>query len=1184
MTYLKKRTMVLIQLLLMLCCMVATGEAANKTLRDTAVNIDTYAKVDDATSALTGLNSFYVDGIERGFQQWFWYRVGPSDAETSLDLLPKKIASIQPTSTSLQTSYTLAGQFDISLLYELTPYPSGVGKASLKKTVTITNTSGAELDYHLFEYSDYDLSDDGIVLGDNDNIEIHNNKVYQNGSQSDFSGVTYTHESTLPPSSFDLDDGSSALKNALNDIDPSDFSNPLTPYGYGSDRQFVKQWDLTIPASQSVTFTITDSFYPTKPVTATLTSSPACVSYGGQTSYTIAYDNLLNTAPLTENLTAVKLIDFLPKDIAPANNPPTVDSVYDATANTVTWDLPNLAPGAVQQTKSLTVTVNSTTDFTNEILLVSEQAFPTRVPLQDPLLDPIITNTLCNHPPSIADVKDVSVNEGSSFSVQAQAFPNDTGQALTYSLNGAPAGMSISATGLISYPVAVFGVHTVTVTVTDNGAGALTASDSFILTVNKLNKPPVINSSAPTTANITQPYTYTIIASDPDNDTLTYGLYTSPPGMTMVGNVISWTPLANQAALWPVRVFAKDGKGGEATQDFNINVSSVIKQTPTITWAVPAAITYNTALSATQLNASASVSGSFAYTPASGTILNAGNQNLSVVFTPTDTTNYNIATAAVTLTVNKAAATVTLSGLTATYDGTAKTATATTTPPGKTVAITYAGSTTAPTAAGSYAVAATVSDANYSGSANGTLTIAKATPTISWATPAAVYIGTPLSTTQLNATANVNGSFVYTPVSGTLMNTAGNQTLSVTFSPTDTANYTSATASVVLAVNSKITPIISWATPAAIMYGTALSANQLNAAVSGGVAGTFTYSPALGTVLNAGSQTLSVTFTPTNTTTYNSATAAVTLTVNKAAATVALFGLTATYDGTAKAATATTNPAGKTVAITYAGNATAPTAAGSYAVVATVSDANYSGSASGTLVIAKATPTISWATPVAIGIGTALTSSQLNATASVPGSFVYTPPAGSLLPAGSNSLSVAFTPADAVNYNSASATVSITVNSKQTPVITWATPATITYGTALSAAQLNASANVPGSFAYTPAAGTVPNVGTHSLNVVFTPTDAVNYNTASATVSLNVTPATPAIVPSGDVSGDGKVDISDALLALKMSIGLLPSTAFNLSHADVGPLRNFKPAPDGKIDIEDVIVLLLRAVGKIDPW
>ena len=71
------------------------------------------------------------------------------------------------------------------------------------------------------------------------------------------------------------------------------------------------------------------------------------------------------------------------------------------------------------------------------------------------------------------------------------------------------------------------------------------------------------------------------------------------------------------------------------------------KATPTITWATPAAITYGTALSATQLNASSTVAGTFVYTPAAGAVLTAGPQTLSVTFTPTDSTDYTTATATV---------------------------------------------------------------------------------------------------------------------------------------------------------------------------------------------------------------------------------------------------------------------------------------------------------------------------------------------------------------------------------------------------------------------------------------------------------------------------------------------------------------------------------------------------------
>src|SRR5439155_12395631 len=87
-----------------------------------------------------------------------------------------------------------------------------------------------------------------------------------------------------------------------------------------------------------------------------------------------------------------------------------------------------------------------------------------------------------------------------------------------------------------------------------------------------------------------------------------------------------------------------------------------------------------------------------------------------------------------------------------------------------------------------------------------------------------------------------------------------------------------------------------------------------------------------------------------------------TLTINKAAATISLSGLVQIYDGSPKTATATTNPASLTgVSITYDGSATAPTNAGSnYAVVASLTNDNYAApNVDGTLIINKATATIS---------------------------------------------------------------------------------------------------------------------------------------------------------------------------------------------------------------------------------
>jgi hypothetical protein len=80
----------------------------------------------------------------------------------------------------------------------------------------------------------------------------------------------------------------------------------------------------------------------------------------------------------------------------------------------------------------------------------------------------------------------------------------------------------------------------------------------------------------------------------------------------------------------------------------------VAKATPALTWDRPADITYGTALGAVQFDATALVSGSFAYSATAGTVLHAGaGQLLSVTFTPDDTAHYNPATRTVVINVNQ---------------------------------------------------------------------------------------------------------------------------------------------------------------------------------------------------------------------------------------------------------------------------------------------------------------------------------------------------------------------------------------------------------------------------------------------------------------------------------------------------------------------------------------------------
>ena len=116
---------------------------------------------------------------------------------------------------------------------------------------------------------------------------------------------------------------------------------------------------------------------------------------------------------------------------------------------------------------------------------------------------------------------------------------------------------------------------------------------------------------------------------------------------------------------------------------------------------------------------------------------------------------------------------------------------------------------------------------------------------------------------------------VYTPAAGSIP-VAGTDTLSVTFTPTDTADYTSAIKTVQLVV-SQATPVITWSNPADIVYGTALGSTQLNATAS--VPGSFVYAPTAGMEFMVGSHQLGVTFTPTDLANYTTATKTVSINV-----------------------------------------------------------------------------------------------------------------------------------------------------------------------------------------------------------------------------------------------------------------------------------------------------------------
>lgn len=135
--------------------------------------------------------------------------------------------------------------------------------------------------------------------------------------------------------------------------------------------------------------------------------------------------------------------------------------------------------------------------------------------------------------------------------------------------------------------------------------------------------------------------------------------------------------------------------------------------------------------------------------------------------------------------------------------------------------------------------------------------------------------------------------------------------------------------------------------------------------------------------------------------------------------------------------------------------------------------------------------------------------------------------------------------------------------------------------------------------------GTVE-AGITSINLISTTATAspvsVSGNTWSATITglsggfnsftvIAIDPAGNAAIKTsgvtysiadGNFKGTGVADISDALKAMSMAVGLVPVTPLDLLHGDVAPFVNGVPAPDNTINVADALMILRKVVGLVN--
>lgn len=446
----------------------------------------------------------------------------------------------------------------------------------------------------------------------------------------------------------------------------------------------------------------------------------------------------------------------------------------------------------------------------------------------------------------------------------------------------------------------------------------------------------------------------------PYTDKVTSGSLPSTISFAADGT-LSGTPTT--AANYSFGLTIEDNYGFSATGNYTL---AVTKGTATLNFSgltqtytgSPLPVTVTTTPSGLTVDITYTGTGSTVYAQSSTPPTNAGTY--SVTATVNDD-NYSGSTTAA-FTIAQATANVSLSNLNQTYTGSALPVTVSVTPSGLTVNVTYTGtgstvyaqSSTAPTNPGTYNVSATVNNANYSGSATGVLTIAKASATVTLSNLSQTYTGSALPVTVSVTPSGLTVNVTYSGASGTVYGPSSTAptnagTYSVTATVSD-GNYSGsangvltiakASATVNLANLSEtfgsITPVMVTTNPAGLTVDVTYSGSG--------------YGPSSTEPTSAGTYTVSASIDQTADPNY-SGSATGQLQIAKASATVSLSNLVQVYTGSQVSVTTTTVPAGLGVTVTYNGSTNLPINAGTYSVIATITDANYQGSATGQLLV-----------------------------------------------------------------------------------------------------------------------------------------------------------------------------------------------------------------------------------------
>jgi len=192
-------------------------------------------------SSESGAYAWTVDGLNVLYQQWFWYRIGPTGGESPLNALPLLSAG---TLGKLADFDFGNSTMNVDVTYLLTGGGAGSNTADIAETITIKNLASTSLDLHFFQYSDFDLS--GIYgIGGDDKVVI--DPGFQRVDQGSLIGFPMMSETVLGPKPNEVE--ANTYPNTLSSLDngtPTTLDGNLTASG---DVTWAFEWDSVLAAN-----------------------------------------------------------------------------------------------------------------------------------------------------------------------------------------------------------------------------------------------------------------------------------------------------------------------------------------------------------------------------------------------------------------------------------------------------------------------------------------------------------------------------------------------------------------------------------------------------------------------------------------------------------------------------------------------------------------------------------------------------------------------------------------------------------------------------------------------------------------------------------------------------------------------------------------------------------------------